>query len=121
MIRRPPRSTLFPYTTLFRSDLVGAGPGPGRQHVRERAGRRVRLGLLTACLPGAGLEEIAAWAGGHGYRALEVAAWPDRPGRGWEASHLDVESFGQADADRGTGLLGRHAPAVVAVAQHRKQ
>src|SRR2546430_11209650 len=30
MIRRPPRSTLFPYTTLFRSHLtfiiVGAGP-----------------------------------------------------------------------------------------------
>src|SRR3712207_7241341 len=23
MIRRPPRSTLFPYTTLFRSDLIG--------------------------------------------------------------------------------------------------
>src|SRR3712207_8034004 len=23
MIRRPPRSTLFPYTTLFRSGLVG--------------------------------------------------------------------------------------------------
>src|SRR2546430_4102041 len=31
MIRRPPRSTLFPYTTLFRSraDQVGAGPPPG--------------------------------------------------------------------------------------------
>src|SRR3712207_8547976 len=26
MIRRPPRSTLFPYTTLFRSDLP-QGPG----------------------------------------------------------------------------------------------
>src|SRR3712207_8334639 len=25
MIRRPPRSTLFPYTTLFRSGLRGAG------------------------------------------------------------------------------------------------
>src|SRR3712207_8661907 len=25
MIRRPPRSTLFPYTTLFRSVLNGAG------------------------------------------------------------------------------------------------
>src|SRR5258708_30333410 len=24
MIRRPPRSTLFPYTTLFRSSVVGA-------------------------------------------------------------------------------------------------
>src|SRR2546429_5940152 len=32
MIRRPPRSTLFPYTTLFRSmsleDLIRAVPGP---------------------------------------------------------------------------------------------
>src|SRR3989454_2591047 len=27
MIRRPPRSTLFPYTTLFRSDLGEAGLG----------------------------------------------------------------------------------------------
>src|SRR3989454_2856173 len=26
MIRRPPRSTLFPYTTLFRSPYAGAGP-----------------------------------------------------------------------------------------------
>src|SRR3712207_8198011 len=25
MIRRPPRSTLFPYTTLFRSAVVGGG------------------------------------------------------------------------------------------------
>src|SRR3712207_9550709 len=29
MIRRPPRSTLFPYTTLFRSPpTASAGPGP---------------------------------------------------------------------------------------------
>src|SRR3712207_7586469 len=27
MIRRPPRSTLFPYTTLFRSDLEERLPG----------------------------------------------------------------------------------------------
>src|SRR3712207_8630220 len=25
MIRRPPRSTLFPYTTLFRSQIINAG------------------------------------------------------------------------------------------------
>src|SRR3712207_7731053 len=32
MIRRPPRSTLFPYTTLFRSDIKGADYtlAPGR-------------------------------------------------------------------------------------------
>src|SRR3712207_8730558 len=30
MIRRPPRSTLFPYTTLFRSvDKGSGGPPPG--------------------------------------------------------------------------------------------
>src|SRR2546429_4164824 len=28
MIRRPPRSTLFPYTTLFRSLVVGRPQGP---------------------------------------------------------------------------------------------
>src|SRR5258707_9692794 len=28
MIRRPPRSTLFPYTTLFRSNSSWMGPGP---------------------------------------------------------------------------------------------
>src|SRR2546430_4304286 len=33
MIRRPPRSTLFPYTTLFRS-TYGAGDG-SRTHVRS--------------------------------------------------------------------------------------
>src|SRR3712207_6901454 len=36
MIRRPPRSTLFPYTTLFRSGLRGAPEGlllPGRTHL----------------------------------------------------------------------------------------
>src|SRR3712207_8697023 len=26
MIRRPPRSTLFPYTTLFRSEALGVAP-----------------------------------------------------------------------------------------------
>src|SRR5258705_9995266 len=37
MIRRPPRSTLFPYTTLFRSPGIGgspeAEPGAGRGFV----------------------------------------------------------------------------------------
>src|SRR2546430_13189969 len=33
MIRRPPRSTLFPYTTLFRSKSRGT-------HASSRAGRR---------------------------------------------------------------------------------
>src|SRR5256885_12963775 len=44
MIRRPPRSTLFPYTTLFRS-LVG---GEGRPALdARRASDRAPAGLLT--------------------------------------------------------------------------
>src|SRR2546430_3229580 len=34
MIRRPPRSTLFPYTTLFRSHQVGSG-GETKFEVRQ--------------------------------------------------------------------------------------
>src|SRR5256885_6927403 len=39
MIRRPPRSTLFPYTTLFRSGRAGAGPpqGPLTHHEGSRS------------------------------------------------------------------------------------
>src|SRR3989441_5499999 len=40
MIRRPPRSTLFPYTTLFRSSRRVAGgarrPGPGGERAVQR-------------------------------------------------------------------------------------
>src|SRR2546430_17114746 len=43
MIRRPPRSTLFPYTTLFRSLLERARRRIGRTRLRgERAPHEVR-------------------------------------------------------------------------------
>src|SRR3712207_8360227 len=47
MIRRPPRSTLFPYTTLFRSPRFGGGwrrgsgaAAPGATECRAATGRR---------------------------------------------------------------------------------
>src|SRR2546425_8104542 len=43
MIRRPPRSTLFPYTTLFRSRL-----GRGQRGSRARGARRGRSRLRSA-------------------------------------------------------------------------
>src|SRR6266705_6807382 len=54
MIRRPPRSTLFPYTTLFRPHLGARARGLRAQSaargVRGRQGRRRRLqaGALVA-------------------------------------------------------------------------
>src|SRR2546422_2131087 len=54
MIRRPPRSTLFPYTTLFRSICGSRGPAgraarrsahaaraPGRRGIRDRKSTRL--------------------------------------------------------------------------------
>src|SRR5207247_6719598 len=38
MIRRPPRSTLFPYTTLFRSCGLGGGKGCCQRHRPAFAG-----------------------------------------------------------------------------------
>src|SRR5688572_31562813 len=41
MTRRPPRSTLFPYTTLFRSRVAGRGVHDARSPRTERAPRVV--------------------------------------------------------------------------------
>src|SRR5258708_26451865 len=46
MIRRPPRSTLFPYTTLFRSSRAGA-----RRATAQQSGRQL-------CLGGSGIVEL---------------------------------------------------------------
>src|SRR2546427_3893697 len=52
MIRRPPRSTLFPYTTLFRSgrDRVGAAAGHDGQEFNRKATRRSFLNTHGSAL-----------------------------------------------------------------------
>src|SRR5256885_12539177 len=43
MIRRPPRSTLFPYTTLFRSRFQGGAQPRGNSRGRAGSFRKIRL------------------------------------------------------------------------------
>src|SRR3712207_7688114 len=58
MIRRPPRSTLFPYTTLFRSGYLrqqrhyGRGQAILERRYPERFPRGYRLKRLTGSLRG---------------------------------------------------------------------
>src|SRR3712207_7467254 len=63
MIRRPPRSTLFPYTTLFRSHRRAGPEGEDRRAVqrarRRRVGRAAREGLRADLLRVAGDREAA--------------------------------------------------------------
>src|SRR3712207_9373251 len=54
MIRRPPRSTLFPYTTLFRS---------GRRHAVDPVGRAASIGLSPGATRILGWAEMAAALG----------------------------------------------------------
>src|SRR2546421_1096751 len=60
MIRRPPRSTLFPYTTLFRSPRRGAPPPPtpppridcaGKARARSAVGPRLALSCSARRAP----------------------------------------------------------------------
>src|SRR5258706_12140213 len=114
MIRRPPRSTLFPYTTLFRS------PGPNQLHV-TRHDVRVTAADLLAVPEGeisaaglrtnvdVGIQYLESWLGGGGcvpvYNLLEDAAPPaisrSRVWRwGGHGAHL-------ADGPGGTGGVVR--------------
>src|SRR2546429_9603146 len=70
MIRRPPRSTLFPYTTLFRSLLVEFGEAD-RQLERDR--RPLRQVLILE-------ERRALLVGEGGAVELEGSAPPMRHG-----------------------------------------
>src|SRR3712207_7953989 len=74
MIRRPPRSTLFPYTTLFRSPGAHELLPPGEDLTAQQAAVRRRL----AHLPGP-----------RGVRPLDVGA-QDRKSTRLNSSHANI-------------------------------
>src|SRR2546429_1802752 len=78
MIRRPPRSTLFPYTTLFRSPVIITG-GSYLDHLAER----------VYWYPGWVNKTRLGWA----YRLTR------EPGRLWKRYSLDLAAYG--------GMVGR--------------
>src|SRR5260221_11022945 len=77
MIRRPPRSTLFPYTTLFRSLFDACGTGGDE------------LLDLPGCLRAA-LRQVAHLTGHHG-KAFSLLARAGRLDRGVERQDVGLE------------------------------
>src|SRR5688572_32111945 len=77
MIRRPPRSTLFPYTTLFRSSAL-TGPAP---HQALRA----LLDDMVQTLSG----RTRPWLE-HGGDELLLASSPDRKSTRLNSSHSQI-------------------------------
>src|SRR3989442_11016525 len=68
MIRRPPRSTLFPYTTLFRSGLPADRPTP-----EEMTAYRERLEIVARCV-----------------EKLDIARLKDRKSTRLNSSHVRI-------------------------------
>src|SRR3712207_7432076 len=84
MIRRPPRSTLFPYTTLFRSQgqvRVVFAHRSSPLAADQRPGRRVDPAALEVDL-GAGAEDVDA--------VIPVAAGRDRKSTRLNSSHANI-------------------------------
>ncbi len=78
----------------------------------------MKLGLLTACLPGRSLPEIAAYVERVGLDALEVAAWPALGDRPFTATHIDVATLTPAGADDVRALMERHGLVVSSLAYY---
>src|SRR3712207_4592450 len=117
MIRRPPRSTLFPYTTLFRSvdeaevAVLVVGVGDARLSARAlgdgRVGERDVVGRRDAERAGAHLEEAVALVG---ERPVGVAGDED-----------GLAAHAPGDVVEEEVALAREAGGPVAVARVRRQ
>src|SRR2546426_11853901 len=106
MIRRPPRSTLFPYTTLFRSPR-GRGEAPGVGHRVTGLGEpdpseRRRVAVLDddEALGDAVAQDVLCRPG---HRPARLAAAEDHDAR---ATRIQLE-MGPDERRRGTGGDGR--------------
>src|SRR3712207_8534794 len=98
MIRRPPKTTLFPYTTLFRSDVLDSFGSRTLRHLAEMARLRgahtvlvgiqpdvalamVRLGMGTGAVPTA-LDQI-----GRAHVRTLVTPLSRMPSSAWKTKH----------------------------------
>src|SRR5256885_14933995 len=76
MIRRPPRSTLFPYTTLFRSRIRQAMQGVDRHVQAWRAATREQRQAQS--LPGAPAQRAAVPRFAPGGQSTQMIVGADR-------------------------------------------
>src|SRR5690348_18180848 len=98
MIRRPPRSTLFPYTTLFRSPSI---------EIMKRASSRIDILPLLPVVFGLGEIEAAAAIGvsASKFRALVKEARMPRPRRIDRRFVWDVDELRAARSEEHTSEL----------------
>src|SRR5256885_13230863 len=92
MIRRPPRSTLFPYTTLFRSPVT-LKPRPSGSHSKISVvgdGFRILSAIFTLLRDYRPL----SFFGGAGIISVVLGLLPDRKSTRLNSSHLVISYAG---------------------------
>src|SRR3712207_8768101 len=91
MIRRPPRSTLFPYTTLFRSHPgVALHAAVGAQGIERHAGKG-GTGVEVEMAVGDGIYGHSAEAQGvHGIPSARHESRRDRKSTRLNSSHANI-------------------------------
>src|SRR3712207_8366596 len=108
MIRRPPRSTLFPYTTLFRSQRIAEANAYAEAHgLRPFAVSSPNLALAVpnepmwvGCVSLAGDEEALAW---YARTGMPILAWSSQA-RGFFSGRFAPEAADELEAARSTDV-----------------
>src|ERR1051325_1139399 len=122
MIRRPPRSTLFPYTTLFRS--APARPRPRDRPAPAPARRRDAPARAPPRRPGSAPRACCGGSGGPAGRRGAPGGWcrhptparppePASPRAGGKRGGLGARGHGQRERAGGAPLAARRHDEVV--------
>src|SRR3712207_8088536 len=92
MIRRPPRSTLFPYTTLFRSYAAGGSPMSWAIPAGEEPNFALDFGAVHDMYPGSPhVMEIFRLAPGTVFRCIGMGSvCQDRKSTRLNSSHANI-------------------------------
>jgi sugar phosphate isomerase/epimerase len=78
----------------------------------------MKIGFLTACLPHVPLEDLVQWASQQGFQALELAAWPVKSTRDYQARQIDAARFTKTEAERVKGLFSTAGLSISALAYY---
>src|SRR3712207_1097963 len=116
MIRRPPRSTLFPYTTLFRSQVRTMTPKKPNSALRKIARVRLTNGMeVTAYIPGEGhnLQE-------HSVVLVRGGRVKDLPGVRYHIVRGTLDARGVENRKRARSKYGTKAPKAGAATTGRR-
>lgn len=78
----------------------------------------MKIGFLTACLPKLKLEDLLQWASSQGFQVLELAAWPVKSSRDYQARQIDAGKFTPDDAKRINELFENYNMSISSLAYY---